>query len=162
MNKPIDQSQFVTPTVTTGSLPNSSKVYTAPESAPDLRVPHRLVHLHETANEPDVPVYDTSGPYSDTSVTIDVEKGLASDPQVACAVLDSGVAVVLRDDGDLDVFRSSVGATSRKRIHATLSSDVHLRCHHGQLLGTRGTRAHRLTNHGQSTRQISQTNVVQT
>jgi len=77
MNKPIDQSEFQTPEVTTGALPSSSKVYTAPDADPTLRVPHRLVHLHPTANEPDVPVYDTSGPYSDPDVTIDVEKGLA-------------------------------------------------------------------------------------
>jgi len=76
MNKPIDQSEFETPKVTSGPLPSSSKVYTAPDADPSLRVPHRLVHLHKTANEPDVPVYDTSGPYSDPSVTIDVEKGL--------------------------------------------------------------------------------------
>jgi phosphomethylpyrimidine synthase len=77
MNKPIDQSQFQTPVVTSGPLPSSSKVYTAPTAAPDLRVPHRLVHLHESANEPDVPVYDTSGPYSDPNVNIDLEAGLA-------------------------------------------------------------------------------------
>lgn len=76
MNKPVDQSEFETPEVTSGPLPSSSKVYTAPEADPTLRVPHRLVHLHKTANEPDVPVYDTSGPYSDPDVTIDVEKGL--------------------------------------------------------------------------------------
>ena len=72
MNKPIDQSEFQTPEVTTGALPSSSKVYTAPEADPTLRVPHRLVHLHPTANEPDVPVYDTSGPYSDPDIKIDV------------------------------------------------------------------------------------------
>ena len=77
MNKPINQSEFKTPEVTTGGLPSSSKVYTAPDMAPDLRVPHRLIHLHPSATEPDVPVYDTSGPYSDDNVTIDVEKGLA-------------------------------------------------------------------------------------
>ncbi|WP_416878717.1 phosphomethylpyrimidine synthase ThiC [Litorimonas sp.] len=76
MNKPVDQSEFETPKVTSGPLPSSSKVYTAPEADPSLRVPHRLVHLHKTANEPDVPVYDTSGPYSDPNITIDVEKGL--------------------------------------------------------------------------------------
>ena len=76
MNKPVDQSEFETPKVTSGPLPSSSKVYTAPEADTSLRVPHRLVHLHKTANEPDVPVYDTSGPYSDPNVTIDVEKGL--------------------------------------------------------------------------------------
>ena len=77
MNKPIDQSEFRTPEVTSGALPSSSKVYTAPDADPTLRVPHRLVHLHPTANEPDVPVYDTSGPYTDPDITIDVEKGLA-------------------------------------------------------------------------------------
>ncbi len=77
MNKPIDQSQFSTPEVTTGALPKSSKVYTAPDTAPDIRVPHRLVHLHESADEPDVPIYDTSGPYSDPNVVVDLEAGLA-------------------------------------------------------------------------------------
>ena len=77
MNKPIDQSEFQTPEVTSGALPSSSKVYTAPDADPSLRVPHRLVHLHPSANEPDVPVYDTSGPYSDPDITIDVEAGLA-------------------------------------------------------------------------------------
>ena len=76
MNKPIDQSQFQTPDITLGALPSSSKVYTAPDADPSLRVPHRLVHLHESADEPDVPVYDTSGPYSDVNVVIDLEKGL--------------------------------------------------------------------------------------
>ena len=77
MNKPTDQSEFETPKVTTGALPASRKVYTHPADAPDLSVPHREIDLHPSANEPPVPVYDTSGPYSDPSVTIDVEKGLA-------------------------------------------------------------------------------------
>ena len=75
MNKPSDQSEFSTPQVTTGPLPASRKVYTHP--LPDLAVPHREIDLHPSANEPPVPVYDTSGPYTDPSVTIDVEKGLA-------------------------------------------------------------------------------------
>ncbi|MEO1659402.1 MAG: phosphomethylpyrimidine synthase ThiC [Pseudomonadota bacterium] len=77
MNKPVDQSEFETPEVTTGPLPSSRKVYTHPKADPSLSVPRRLIDLHPTANEPPVPVYDTSGPYSDPSVTIDVEKGLA-------------------------------------------------------------------------------------
>ncbi|MEL6686606.1 MAG: phosphomethylpyrimidine synthase ThiC [Pseudomonadota bacterium] len=76
MNKPLSQDDFQTPTVTTGPLPASEKVYTAPAADPSLRVPHRLIHLHPTAEEPPVPVYDTSGPYSDPAVEIDVEKGL--------------------------------------------------------------------------------------
>ena len=77
MNKPVNQSEFQTPVVTTGPLPASTKTYTNPTADPSLRVPHRSIALHPTANEPPVPVYDTSGPYSDESVTIDVEKGLA-------------------------------------------------------------------------------------
>jgi phosphomethylpyrimidine synthase len=75
MNKPSNQSEFATPQVTTGPLPASRKVYTHP--LPDLAVPHREIDLHPSANEPPVPVYDTSGPYTDPSVTIDVGKGLA-------------------------------------------------------------------------------------
>ena len=90
MNKPIDQSEFQTPEVTSGALPSSSKVYTAPDADPTLRVPHRLVHLHPSANEPDVPVYDTSGPYSDPDIDIDVEKGLAR-PRTAWVLERGGV-----------------------------------------------------------------------
>ena len=79
MNKQTTQSEFETPKVTTGALPASRKVYTHPPEAPDLSVPHREIDLHPSANEPAVRVYDTSGPYSDPSVTIDVEKGLARD-----------------------------------------------------------------------------------
>ncbi len=77
MNKPVDQSEFETPKVTTGPLPSSRKVFTHPKADPSLSVPRRMIDLHPTANEPPVPVYDTSGPYSDPSVSIDVEKGLA-------------------------------------------------------------------------------------
>jgi phosphomethylpyrimidine synthase len=77
MNKPVDQSEFETPEVTTGPLPSSRKVFTHPKADPSLSVPRRMIDLHPTANEPPVPVYDTSGPYSDPSVTINVEKGLA-------------------------------------------------------------------------------------
>lgn len=60
MNKPIPQSEFITPRVTTGALPSSRKVYTAPKADPTLRVPHRQIDLHPSANEDPVPVYDTS------------------------------------------------------------------------------------------------------
>src|SRR5437660_1159598 len=36
-----------------------------------------LIMLSEGAGEPNLPVYDTSGPYTDTSVTIDVNAGLS-------------------------------------------------------------------------------------
>ena len=60
MNKPLNQDDFQTPEVTTGPLPSSTKTYTNPKADPSLQVPHRSIQLHPSANEPDVPVYDTS------------------------------------------------------------------------------------------------------
>ena len=63
-------------------FPRSRKVYVE-GSRPDIRVPMREISLHDTptdfggeSNAP-VLVYDTSGPYTDPSVIIDVRKGLA-------------------------------------------------------------------------------------
>ncbi|OOZ67858.1 phosphomethylpyrimidine synthase ThiC [Solemya velum gill symbiont] len=61
---------------------NSRKIYVE-GSRPDIRVPMREVSQTPTttngANEPNPPiyVYDTSGPYSDPSVSIDLLKGLS-------------------------------------------------------------------------------------
>ncbi|MGB5948274.1 MAG: phosphomethylpyrimidine synthase ThiC [Parvibaculum sp.] len=65
------------PSVTTGSLPASRKVYTSPAGFPELNVPFREIALHPSAKEPPVRVYDTSGPYTDPDAVIDVDKGLA-------------------------------------------------------------------------------------
>ncbi|QTN43986.1 phosphomethylpyrimidine synthase ThiC [Ectopseudomonas mendocina] len=63
-------------------FPRSQKVYVQ-GSRPDVRVPMREISLDVTPtdfggeiNAP-VTVYDTSGPYTDPNVTIDVRKGLA-------------------------------------------------------------------------------------
>src|SRR5499426_496882 len=76
MNKPITAADFATPEVTTGPLPASRKVFVAPETAPDLRVPLREILLSEGSGEQPLPVYDTTGPYTDPAITIDVEAGL--------------------------------------------------------------------------------------
>ena len=73
----IHDPKVTTPKVTTGALPASRKVYVAPEAAPSLRVPIREIMLDASSGEPPLPVYDTTGPYSDPDVSIDVEKGLA-------------------------------------------------------------------------------------
>jgi phosphomethylpyrimidine synthase len=73
----IHNPNIETPKVTTGPLPASRKIHVAPEAAPDLRVPLREIKLSEGSGEPPLPVYDTSGPYTDESITIDVEKGLS-------------------------------------------------------------------------------------
>jgi phosphomethylpyrimidine synthase len=76
MNKPLSESDFGTPKVTTGPIAGSRKVYSAPDAAPDLRVPLREIALSEGAGEEPVRVYDPSGIYTDTDAAIDVEKGL--------------------------------------------------------------------------------------
>ncbi|WP_306252910.1 phosphomethylpyrimidine synthase ThiC [Parvularcula sp. IMCC14364] len=77
MNKHVPQSEFTTPEVTTGPLPASRKVYVQSERFADVKAPIREIDLHPSAEEPPLPVYDTTGPYTDPAVTIDVEKGLA-------------------------------------------------------------------------------------
>ena len=76
MNKPTRAADLSPFKVTTGPLPGSHKVYAHPDAAPDLRVPFREIPLSPEANEPPVRVYDPSGPYTDESATIDVDKGL--------------------------------------------------------------------------------------
>ncbi len=63
-------------TVSTGPLPASRKIYVAGERHPALRVPMREIEVSPTAKEPPVRVYDTSGPYTDPAVTIDISAGL--------------------------------------------------------------------------------------
>ncbi|MDP3371075.1 MAG: phosphomethylpyrimidine synthase ThiC, partial [Brevundimonas sp.] len=65
-----------TGTIPTGERAGSRKVYVAGELYPDIRVPFREVAVHPSANEPPVTIYDSSGPYTDPTVTIDIQRGL--------------------------------------------------------------------------------------
>jgi phosphomethylpyrimidine synthase len=62
-------------------FPNSNKFY-QPGVRPDIQVPFREISLADThtaqgvINNPPIYVYDTSGPYTDPQVEIDVRKGL--------------------------------------------------------------------------------------
>jgi len=62
--------------IPTGPRAGGRKVYVAGELYPDIRVPFREVAVHPSANEPPVTMYDSSGPYTDPTVTIDITKGL--------------------------------------------------------------------------------------
>jgi hypothetical protein len=53
------------PTVSTGPLPTSRKVYKPRKLHPERRVPMREIAVHPTAGEPPVTVYDSSGSYTD-------------------------------------------------------------------------------------------------
>ncbi|HWX11071.1 MAG TPA: phosphomethylpyrimidine synthase ThiC [Trinickia sp.] len=65
------------------ALPNSRKVYVS-GSQPDIRVPMREITQSDTPSgfggeqNPPIYVYDTSGPYSDPAVKIDIRQGLAA------------------------------------------------------------------------------------
>jgi len=65
-----------TGTIPTGERAGSRKVYVAGELYPNIRVPFREVAVHPSANEPPVTIYDSSGPYTDPTVTIDIKRGL--------------------------------------------------------------------------------------
>jgi phosphomethylpyrimidine synthase len=62
-------------------FPRSQKIYVT-GSRPDIRVPMREISLFDTPTDmggeknPPVRVYDTSGPYSDPTVSIDLRRGL--------------------------------------------------------------------------------------
>src|SRR6516164_2165989 len=62
--------------VSTGALPASRKVYIAGRAHPDVRVALREIDLSPSAKEPPVRVYDSSGPYTDPAVAIDIDAGL--------------------------------------------------------------------------------------
>ncbi|QCI96886.1 phosphomethylpyrimidine synthase ThiC [Agrobacterium larrymoorei] len=66
----------LSPTVTTGPLPASTKVYKPGVVHPHIRVPMREIAVHPTAGEPPVTVYDSSGPYTDPSHLLDIDGGL--------------------------------------------------------------------------------------
>ena len=62
--------------IPTGPRAGGVKVYVAGELYPDIRVPFREVAVHPSANEPPVTMYDSSGPYTDPDVVIDIKRGL--------------------------------------------------------------------------------------
>ena len=62
--------------VTTGALPGSKKIYVPGVQFPDVQVAMREIQLSAAAKEPNVTVYDPSGPYTDDSAQIDIRKGL--------------------------------------------------------------------------------------
>ena len=105
-------------------FPNSRKIYIE-GSRPDIRVPMREISLTDTpamqggepvANPP-VTVYDTSGPYTDPAVEIDIRKGL---PDVRGAWIE--------ERGDTELLAEQSSEYGRRR--AADDSLDHLRFEH--------------------------------
>ncbi len=59
--------------VTTGPIRGSRKIHVGP-----LKVAMRAIDLEPSSGEPPLNVYDTSGPYTDPAVSIDIAQGLAA------------------------------------------------------------------------------------
>jgi phosphomethylpyrimidine synthase len=62
--------------VTVGPRLGGRKIYEPGSLFPHIRVPHRQIDLHPTAEEPPVVVYDPSGPYTEDAPAIDIARGL--------------------------------------------------------------------------------------
>ena len=69
----MNKANSSAPKVTTGPLPSSRKVYTAPDGYADLRVPFREILVSDGSS---VRVYDPSGIYTEANAMIDVAQGL--------------------------------------------------------------------------------------
>jgi phosphomethylpyrimidine synthase len=112
------EDRSVAPQVTTGPIRGSHKAYL--EGPDDLRVPVRRISL-STGEHHDV--YDTSGPYTDDSATIDVRAGLpplrtpwitAREPGTQLSYARAGIItpemrfVAIREGIDAELVRSEV------------------------------------------------------
>ncbi len=62
--------------VSTGPLPASRKVFVKGTKHPDVSVAMREIDLTASSKEKPIRVYDTSGPFTDPTVTIDITAGL--------------------------------------------------------------------------------------
>ncbi len=62
--------------VTTGPIRGSRKIHVPAPGNPAVRVAMREIALEPSSGEPPVRVYDTSGPYTDPDVRIDIAAGL--------------------------------------------------------------------------------------
>ncbi len=107
--------------VTTGPIIGSHKVYSAPASRPDILVPFREIAVHPTAKEPSLLVYDTSGPYTETSVQIELEAGLPK-PRAAWLAARgfanvAGRAIQPEDNGIVPANRLVPLCTAAHEIH---------------------------------------------
>ncbi len=93
---------FVDPTVTTGPIAGSSKVYR--ELDDGARVPFRRVNLTDGDH---LDLYDTSGPYTDAAATIDLHTGLPARPGV---VTDRGTQLQRARAGEITAEMAFIAA----------------------------------------------------
>jgi len=118
---------------------NSRKVYVQ-GSRPDIRVPMREITLSDTPaamgaeTNPPVYVYDTSGPYTDPAVKIDIRQGLPAirnqwildrNDTEPLARLSSQYGQQRLDDANLSELRFNLHRTPRRAIAGMNVSQMH-------------------------------------
>ncbi|NDY92001.1 phosphomethylpyrimidine synthase ThiC [Ideonella livida] len=132
MNAPEKLQQLLT--LTREPFPASTKVH-AQGSRADLRVPMREIAL---TNGERVTVYDTSGPYTDPTVAIDVRQGLApvragwiadrADTETYSGrqrvALDDGGKHEERDGGRIEALRAEAAGLQRTPRRAKAGANV--------------------------------------
>ena len=108
--------------ITRTPFPNSRKVYVPGVLHPDLRVPMREISQSPTRTQaglvpnPDVTVYDTSGPYTDPDIDIDVHRGL---PRVLAPFIEAR--------GDSEVLQELSSAYGRSRLHDARLAELRMK-----------------------------------
>src|SRR6201996_5063678 len=105
----------VEPSVTTGPIAGSSKVYRSLDAFPGAKVPSRRVNL---SNGQHFDLYDTSGPYTDADALIDVTAGLPPRPGV---VRDRGTQLQRARAGEITAEMAFIAA--REDMPAELVRD---------------------------------------
>jgi phosphomethylpyrimidine synthase len=123
MNEHAKSKKFqpVPQSVTTGPIAGSHKIYAAPKSHPDMRVPLREIVLSDPL-EPPVRVYDPSGPYTETDAHIDLAAGLAPvrEAWIAARGFDTvtGREVKPEDNGNISSDRLAPLCPARRVLRA--------------------------------------------
>ncbi|MCJ8327619.1 MAG: phosphomethylpyrimidine synthase ThiC [Campylobacterales bacterium] len=122
------------------NLPNSKKFYVE-GSRPDIQVPMREITLHDTIHSddsteknPPLYVYDTTGPYTDPSIKIDLHKGLnpmrakwIQERNDSCLLEDftSDYFHTRREKSDLDTLRFPNLKAPRKALKGKNVTQMH-------------------------------------
>ena len=94
----------VDPSVTTGPIVGSTKIYRDLDDVPGARVPFRRVNL---SNGEHLDLYDTSGPYTDADAVIDLQAGLPPRPGV---VRDRGTQLQRARAGEVTAEMAFIAA----------------------------------------------------
>ncbi len=104
--------------VTRGALPASRKIYVSGERHGDVHVAMRSIALSDKGL-PHVTVYDTSGPFTDEAVHIDIEKGLPElrrDWIVARGDVEEVIARVVKPEDNGNATSARVFPNVKKKV----------------------------------------------